>query len=207
MRSGLSLSGNSSMLDTLKRPSVQPSLRAAGVMLLREFRVVSALLLKRVALIARTWLTVGLAGLLLACSKPAAEKITANLSPYNHTPDYIHQYYIDGQWGGNSWAYGGGGKFVCCIIYPRQWRPDLTAKVRWTTSSSDPKATGDAAKEKWHEATVAIERYTEPGTRLNVHFLPKGEVRLLISNKSAGHPDYPGPPAPEKPADFPFQRD
>jgi hypothetical protein len=177
-----------------------------------SFAFASSLVFERQALLkwsarsARALMTVGLAVLLLACSKPAAEEMTANLSEYNHTPDYIHQYYVNDQWGGNSRAYGGGGSFVCCIIYPRQWRPDLTAKVRWTTSSADPKATGEAATEKWHEATVAIERYTEPGTTLNVHFLPKGEVRLLISNKSAGHPDYPGPPAPEKPADFPFQR-
>ncbi len=47
-----------------------------------------------------------------ACSKPTGEQVdggmaTANISPYNHTGDYIHQLYIDGQWGGNSRAYGG----------------------------------------------------------------------------------------------------
>lgn len=144
---------------------------------------------------------------LAACSKPAAsDKLTANLSAYNHTPDYIHQYYVDDEWGGNSRAYGGGGSFVCCIVYPKTWRPDLTAQVRWTTSSSDPNATGDAAIGKWHETTVAIDQYSKPGTTLNVHFLPKGEVRLVITNMSAGHPDYPGPVAPEMPADFPFKR-
>ena len=149
---------------------------------------------------------------LAACSKKPgegelrADQMTANLSAYNHTPEYIHQYYVDGQGGGNSRAYGGGGSFVCCIAYPKIWRPDLKAKVRWTTSSSDPKATGDAATEKWHEAIVPIDRYTELGTTLNVHFLPEGEVRLVISSKGSGHPDYPGPPPPVKPADFPFQR-
>jgi hypothetical protein len=159
------------------------------------------------AVLAKAYLAAALVGPLAACSKPPEAKPTANLSAYNHTPDYIHQYYVDGQWGGNSYAYGGGGSFVCCIVYPREWRPDLTAKVRWTTASSDPKATGDAGVGKWHEATVTIDRYTEPGTRLNVHFLPKGEVRLVITNKSAGHPDYPGPPSPVMPADFPFNRD
>jgi Protein of unknown function (DUF3304) len=149
---------------------------------------------------------------LVACSKQPkegalrADQMVAQLSAYNHTPDYIHQYYVDGQGGGNSRAYGGGGSFVCCIAYPKTWRPNLTAQVRWTTSSSDPNATGEAATEKWHEKKVAIDKYLEPGTTLNVHFLPKGEVRLVISSKGAGHPDYPGPAAPEKPADFPFQR-
>jgi hypothetical protein len=133
-----------------------------------------------------------------------ADKMTAQISPYNHTPDYIHQFYVNDQGGGNSFAYGGGGSFVCCIVYPTVWRQGLTAKVRWTTSSSDPNATGEAAMGKWHEKTVPIDRYNEPGTTLNVHFLPKGEVRLVISSMGAGHSKYPGPTAPEKPKDFPF---
>jgi len=147
-----------------------------------------------------------------ACSKQPTDgglkpdQMTAQLSAYNHTPDYIHQYYVDGQGGGNSRAYGGGGSFVCCIVYPKEWRPDLKATVRWTTSSSDPKATGDAATETWHEKTVPIDKYLQPGTRMNVHFLPDGQVRLIITNMTAGLPEYPGPAAPVKPADFPFQR-
>ncbi|WP_367683120.1 DUF3304 domain-containing protein [Xanthomonas oryzae] len=140
-----------------------------------------------------------------ACSKPTGEQVdggmaTANISPYNHTGDYIHQLYIDGQWGGNSRAYGGGGTFVCCIAYPRTWRAGLSAKVRWTTSSSDPQG---SPEETWHEKIVPIERYEKSGTTLNVHFLPEGQVRLLITNLSAGHPDYPGPPPPQAPPDWP----
>ncbi|WP_155520603.1 DUF3304 domain-containing protein, partial [Ralstonia solanacearum] len=56
-------------------------------------------------------------------------------------------------------------KFVCCLIYPEKWSPGLTAKVKWTTSSSDPNATGDAAKPHWHEAVVPIDQYSKPGTR------------------------------------------
>ncbi|MFT3721597.1 DUF3304 domain-containing protein [Pseudorhodoferax sp.] len=147
---------------------------------------------------------------LVACSnssgdgKTKPDQMVATISPYNHTPDYIHQFYVDGQGGGNSRAYGGGGSFVCCIAYPKQWRPGLTAQVRWTTSSSDPNATGDDTIEKWHEKVVPIDRYDEPGSVLNVHFLPQGEVRLVISNTSAAHPNYPGPKAPEKPASFPY---
>ncbi|MCS3361889.1 DUF3304 domain-containing protein [Xanthomonas translucens] len=140
-----------------------------------------------------------------ACSKPAGEQAdggmaTANISPYNHTGDYIHQLYIDGQWGGNARAYGGGGTFVCCISYPRTWKTGLSAKVRWTTSSSDPQG---SPEETWHEKVVPIERYEKSGTTLNVHFLPEGQVRLLITNLSAGHPDYPGPPPPQAPPDWP----
>lgn len=142
---------------------------------------------------------------LSACSgssPPPSETASANLSGYNHTEDYIHEFYVDGTWGGNVFAYGGGGSFVCCIAYPRQWREGLAAKVRWTTSSSDPEATGDAIKGKWHETVAPIERYTQPGTTLNVHFLPEGKVRLIITSGSAAQPGYPGPPPPVKPKSF-----
>lgn len=135
-------------------------------------------------------------------TRPVDEKLTANISGYNHTPDYIHQFYVDEAWGGNVFAYVGGGSFVCCIVYPATWRPGLQATVKWTTSSSDPNATGDDAVGKWHEAVVPIERYEKPGTRLNVHFLKEGKVRLIISNSSDGAPGYPGPRLEPKPKDF-----
>ena len=144
---------------------------------------------------------------LTACATkpdPMDDKATASITSYNHTPDYIHQFYVNGTWGGNSFAYGGGGSFVCCLVYPKTWRPGLTAKVKWTTSSSDPNAEGDAAKEHWHEAVVPIERYVEEADTLNVHFLPEGKVRLIISNKGPGQRSYPGPSYPVKPADFHF---
>ena len=191
----MNIYANFAMSASARRISPGRSPWPAAAWLLIRFLVVAALTLPQ-----------------LACSKQPKDgelrpdQMTAQLSAYNHTPDYIHQYYVDDQGGGNSRAYGGGGSFVCCIAYPKVWRPDLKAEVRWTTSSSDPKATGDAATEKWHERTVPIDRYVQPGTRLNVHFLPDGNVRLVITNMSAGLPEYPGPAAPVKPADFPFQR-
>ncbi|GHH61495.1 DUF3304 domain-containing protein [[Pseudomonas] boreopolis] len=146
-----------------------------------------------------------LAVLLTGCKaeseSPTAE---ASMSAYNHTEDYIHQYYINGQWGGNSRPYGGGGKFTCCITYPRHWYPGLSATVRWTTSSGIPG--GDDATETWHEKVVPIERYEKTGTRLNVHFLPGGQVRLLIWNGAAGSEGYKGPDAPVKPEGWPPPR-
>ncbi|NWC11760.1 DUF3304 domain-containing protein [Pseudomonas agarici] len=125
----------------------------------------------------------------------------ANITAYNHTSDYIHEFYINGSWGGNSRAYGGGGKFVCCIGYPREWHPDLTATVRWSTSASKP---NPYEGETWHEQVVPIERYTELGSTLNVHFLAQTKVRLIISDMGSGHPAYPGPRPPEKPNGWPF---
>ncbi|AKN95191.1 hypothetical protein ACU14_06800 [Xanthomonas oryzae pv. oryzicola] len=140
-----------------------------------------------------------------ACSKPASEEedggmATANISPYNHTGDHIGQLYVNGQWGGNSYAYGGGGSFVCCITYPRKWNSKLVAEVKWTTSSSNP---SDPRILTWHEKVVPIERYEKSGTRLNVHFLPNEEVRLIIWNGASGTEGYPGPPPPQAPPDWP----
>lgn len=142
---------------------------------------------------------------LSACSTDGdrpPDKATAQLSGYNHTEGHINAFYVDGAWGGNVYAYSGGGSFVCCIVYPRQWREGLTAKVRWSTTSSDPNATGPAAENSWHELTVPIEPYKEPGTTLNVHFLPDGKVRLIIFSGSDLAPGYPGPQLPPKPKDF-----
>lgn len=142
---------------------------------------------------------------LTACSKDGGlpdNKATAQLSGYNHTEEYIHEFYVDGAWGGNVFAYSGGGSFVCCMIYPTVWRTGLTAKVRWSTSSSDPKATGPASEDHWHETVVPIEAYKEPGTTLNVHFLPDNKVRLIIFSGSDLAPGYPGPRLPNKPKDF-----
>jgi hypothetical protein len=158
--------------------------------------------MKRITTLAWRWvLPLVLVLPLAACGKdPAPETYSANISPYNHTGEYIHQSYVDGAGGGNSYPYGGGGSFVCCISYPAKWHPGLSAKVRWTTSSGDPSdKSPDAGVPHWHEKVVPIDRYDKPGSRLNLHFLPNGEVRLVISNMGAGAKGYPGPDYPEKP--------
>ncbi|MDD1964724.1 DUF3304 domain-containing protein [Pseudomonas putida] len=144
-------------------------------------------------------LTLGLIG----CEKKpkAIEPSFIKITGYNHTEDYIHQFYVDQGGGGNVFAYGGGGKFTCCIGVPGEWRPGMMATVRWTTSSSIP---GTHSGETWHEERVPIEPYDDEATTLGVHFLPMGKVRLIISRMGAGNPDYPGPAYPEKPADWPY---
>ncbi|NWC11962.1 DUF3304 domain-containing protein [Pseudomonas agarici] len=139
---------------------------------------------------------------LVGCNGEEPDKgpASASISGYNHTEEYIHRFFVDESWGGNVFAYSGGGGFVCCINYPREWRPDLAATVRWSTSASWNKPyTGTT----WHEQVVPIEYYDKLGTRLNVHFLPDNKVRLLIWNGSAGSKGYRGPDAPVKPADWP----
>lgn len=139
---------------------------------------------------------------LVSCDGEEPDKgpAIASISGYNHNEDYIHRFFINETWGGNVFAYSGGGKFVCCINYPREWRRDLNATVRWSTSASKPNPyTGTT----WHEQVVPIERYDQLGD-LNVHFLPGNKVRLIISQGSPGFPGYLGPAAPVKPADWPY---
>lgn len=156
----------------------------------------------------RVWLSVLAAGTVLLSStgcagsdKQGPAMSNGKIAAYNHTSDYIHQFYVDGAWGGNVYAYSGGSSFVCCVTYPRQWRSGLEVRVRWTTSSSDPNAKGDAATGVWHEAKIPIERYEQPGI-VHVHFLSNGQVRLIVSKVGAGRPEYVGPLAPVKPKDF-----
>jgi len=145
-------------------------------------------------------LTLGLAG----CEeKPkVVESSFIKITAYNHTEDYIHQYYVDQGGGANVSAYGGGGKFTCCIGVPGEWQPGMMATVRWTTSASR-KSKKPYTGETWHEEQVTIEPYGKEATTLGVHFLPLGKVRLIISRMAAGHPDYPGPAYPVAPADWP----
>ncbi|WP_367379261.1 DUF3304 domain-containing protein [Variovorax paradoxus] len=103
---------------------------------------------------------------LAACStkERAPESYSANISPYNHTGDYIHQFYVDGGGGGNSRPYGGDGSFVSCISFPTERRPGLSAHVKWTTSSGSPKDTSpEAAVQHWHEKTVGHRQILRPG--------------------------------------------
>ncbi|WP_343123737.1 DUF3304 domain-containing protein, partial [Xanthomonas translucens] len=68
--------------------------------------------------VARLLIALSLLSLLAACKAEPSTTAEASISPYNHTEDYIHELYVDGQWGGNSYPYGGGGSFVCCVTYP-----------------------------------------------------------------------------------------
>lgn len=152
----------------------------------------------------RRFLLISFSALVLsACNtapKPTASaRIPIQITAYNHTQDYIHQYYIDEKSGGNVRAYGIDG-ILCCTTIPEKWHEGLTATVKWTTSSGIP---GDrrpgAEKETWHEKKVAIEPYTRPVNVIAPHFLPNGEVRLIVSRNLAGSSEYPGPGEPVAP--------
>ncbi len=158
--------------------------------------------MKKTNIVCRYLAVLMLMGLAGCEEKPKPnERAYPTMTGHNYTEDYIHEFYIDGAWGGNVRAYGGGGKFTCCVGVPREWKEGLSATVRWTTSASRNKPyTG----ETWHEKVILIDPYEVAGGSMNVHFLPDYKIRLVVSEMGPGAENYPGPPQPEKPADWPY---
>jgi hypothetical protein len=101
----------------------------------------------------------------------------------------ISSFYIDGAGGSNIGRGGGGGSSVCCVAIPKQWRPGLTAEVRWGVGdwTKENRAEIEAGNYKSvtaegiYKAIVPIEKYDEPG-RLYVHFFSGGKVRVVVSD-------------------------
>ena len=126
---------------------------------------------------------------------PDPEDTIGSIVGYNHTGEYIHEFYVDGVMGSNIFAYSGGGGFTCCGTFPRQWREDLKITVEWSTSPSE--ITADA-RTHWHKKSVPLKKYGPDGGMMHVHFLPDLAVIVVISNLYVGSPDYPGPKPPRK---------
>lgn len=116
---------------------------------------------------------------LAACSN--GKTVSANLTGYNHTDKTIGAFYVDGVWGGNVTPPAGGGKFVCCTVLPSPWTETVFVKLTWEDHDG-----------KTHTKQVSVPRY-DPRTlsRLNVHFLRDGEVKVFANRLSLWHPDYP----------------
>lgn len=83
-------------------------------------------------------------------------------------------------------VYGGGGSFVCCVVYFKNWYFGLIVKVKWIIFSFDLNVEGDVVKEYWYEVVVLIDRYEDEVDILNVYFLFEGKVWFIILNKGLG---------------------
>lgn len=120
--------------------------------------------------------------------EPKEPTLTASISGLNHTDTYVASFYVNGAWGANIGAGEGGGKFTCCVVLPKTYRPGLTATVKWSATNT--------REDHWREKTVPIDAYSPDGGDLHVHFLPGDQIRLVVSNYAPWHPDYPGPGMP-----------
>lgn len=121
--------------------------------------------------------------LLAGCSD---EKVSISLSGLNYTNKNILDFTVNGYSGANIRANGGGGSFVCCVTIPNQWRDDLKVTVRWAENSANP--------DQYKEKIVKVPPYADGdfGTFV-VHFYPNDVVEVLVTTKTAEHPNYPYP--------------
>ena len=92
---------------------------------------------------------------------------------------------------------------MCCVTIPRYWHPDMKMTVKWQKDRSDV----------WLTKQVAIPPYDDKGGEIQVHFLDKDEVRVVITNyglrspKNPLHKEFPwGEPEPVNPAPEPATR-
>ena len=109
----------------------------------------------------------------------ADSEFSAQIVPYNHTDQYIDAVYVNGRWGGNSFAHSGGGSFVCCVKLPARPPKGFTVTVGWEDKDG-----------KRHERNVLVPEFSEPGN-LMVHFLRQDRIKVFVSNVYLRHPDYP----------------
>lgn len=122
--------------------------------------------------------------ILTACVRENNASI--ELSGVNYTSVGIATFSVDSYEGHSIFPNGGGGAFVCCITIPRKWHAGMKVTVRWI---EDAEVLGP-----WRERTVDVPKYTEQDTGIfAVHFYPDGSVKVLVTSKIVGHPDYPYP--------------
>ena len=120
--------------------------------------------------------------------------INASLGGVNHTGQYLYEFSVNGQFGGNVSEYGGGNAGVCCVRLPRAWQPGLTVDIHYDLTLDE------GSRHNWKtKKGVPVEPYTEPGS-VYVHFFPDDEIRVVVTNwhpRGEGHP-IPYPVNPNK---------
>ena len=122
--------------------------------------------------------------LLVACSEK--DKASIELSGLNYTDAWITAFSVDEYGGHGIEPNGGGGAFVCCVTIPRKWHAGMKVTVRWTAD--------DRVPDLWIERVVEIPKYTTQDMgAFAVHFFPNDTVKVLVTAKTARHPDYPYP--------------
>jgi hypothetical protein len=119
-----------------------------------------------------------------ACSE--RDNVSIELSGLNYTDRGISMFSVDSYGGHSIFPNGGGGAFVCCITIPRKWHAGMKVTVQWTEDERIP--------ESWKKRVVEIPEYTKQDMgAFAVHFYPDDTVKVLVTSKIEGHPDYPYP--------------
>lgn len=133
----------------------------------------------------KLWLPILFMGFFLAACSDTSDA-SMELSGLNYTDVGISTFSVNGYHGAGIYPNGGGGSFVCCVTVPRKWKRGMTVTVRWTADERLPDA--------WKEKVVAVPEYTQQDLgAFVVHFYPGDTVKVLVTLKIEGHPDYPYP--------------
>ncbi len=102
----------------------------------------------------------------------------AALYVHNHTDRPIFSYWVNDNWGGNAFAYGGG-KTTCC------WRiGGNTLKVVWIVSRTREQIDQGLEQERY-ELNLPNPPRERADDTLHVHFLSENQVRLAWNHSAA----------------------
>lgn len=124
--------------------------------------------------------------LALAGCVTQSHAVAADISGINYTDIYVSLFTVNGYPGPNVMPYRDGGG-ACCISVPEKWKPGMTVTVKWTDKrNADPIP--------WKSKVVEVPQYgPEDIGHFTVHFFPNDEIKVLVTTKYPGHPEYPFP--------------
>ena len=114
------------------------------------------------------------------------------LQAFNHTEQWIHNYSVNGEWGGNispkesGERFGGGGGFSCGITIEVG---DVTVKWKYSNKTREDLARGVPLET--HEVTVPMPIAESNHSRyFQVHIFPDNHVELHLSDTSMPNDKY-----------------
>ena len=142
---------------------------------------------RSIGLLAALCLLLGLSACTGQKGDAASDKLTVDLTGYNHT-DYGFQFGVQigetEMTGPPLGPHNGGGSRTCCLIVPRQYKPGMKVTVEWPAKD---------IKQPNHKREVEIPPYdgSKGATRLAVHIFQDDHVEVYVTYLGLGHPDYP----------------
>lgn len=137
---------------------------------------------------AKLWLAI--AGLLLivpllAGCREEDNTVMLGIEGYNYTDRYIDRFSVGGAGGGNislSTATSGGGGTVCCIGYDPDRALPITLRVEWMFGYELDEHGEISIPDEHHKAMAVLNGPVPEDPRfLEVHFMPDGSVRLMMT--------------------------
>lgn len=132
-----------------------------------------------------TFMTILCALLMTSCKE---RSVGVGVVGFNHTNDkYINTFSVNGAPGPNVGPKEGGGKKMCCVSLPAEWRPGMQVKIWWQygrLKDDDPALPP-------RQIELDVPKYGKSVGDVHVHFYANDKIKLVISNCDAEHPFYP----------------